>query len=88
MTVKEKFEAYADKANYNLGKDGNLSEVMALGIELAISMGKEEVAMNCVRDLPPSEAFVHPDPRIDGLKLICETMVEDQELVTERKMVA
>lgn len=85
---KELFEKFNEQANYNLGVRGNLSKVMVSGLELAKSMGKENIALKQLFELPPSNTLVHPDQRLDGIKAICETMIQEQEVVEERKMVA
>ena len=88
MTQKELFEVFVNESNYNLGIKGNMSKVLVSGMNLARSMGKEVVAAEFIHNLAPSQAYVHPDPRLDGLREACETIVQSQELVEERKLVA
>ena len=85
--TKELFEKFNEQANYNLGARGNMSMMLVSALEWAKSMGKEEVASRLISNLPPSDALVHPDPRVDGLQTIL-TVNQEQELVEEKRLAA
>ena len=85
--TKELFEQFNEQANYNLGVRGNISKVVVAYNDLAKGMGKEDVAINMISALPPSNALVHPDPRVDGLQTIL-TVNQEQDLVEEKRLAA
>ena len=50
-------DKYNDAANYNLGRKGNLTQVISIAIPLAIAKGKLPELTNYLNSLPPTEAL-------------------------------
>lgn len=66
------FENCNKLANNNLNNKGNLSEFLKSYIELASNMGMQNIAYESIIELPPSQAFNNPDPRLDVIISMCE----------------
>ena len=75
---KELFEEFNKQANYNLGVRGNLSKVVVSYANLAKSMGKDEIAVEMISNLPKAESLNNPDYRLDEIVAMYETPVVEQ----------
>ena len=74
---RQNFENCNRLANNNLNNKGNLSEFLKSYLVLAEAMGKENIAYEAVTELPPSQSFDVPDPRIDVVVSLCEESLEN-----------
>lgn len=78
--TKELFENFNEQANYNFGIKGNLSKVVVSYMALAKSMGKEDVAIQMISELPPAEKLNNPDMRLDEIKSMYQGPIKSQSI--------
>jgi len=85
---KKTFEVCSGIANNNLNNKGNLSEFLKAYLNLAKEMGKEEIAYEAISEIPPSEALVNKDPKVDIIVSMCEqSLMNVRQNIVEEPMV-
>ena len=81
---RELFSDFNKKANFNLNMRSNFADVIEAIVSLATKLGKEQVVIEGISELPPSQALENHDAKIDAIIGLCEQQKKENIIGRQR----